>query len=164
MFISNERSQKLTISQYSRTLNTMFELHPQLKADTITLGYFDLSHILLMNNASVPWLILVPQIAELTEWYHLSEQEQRQLHDESMLLSRLLMQEFEGDKLNTGALGNLVPQLHLHHVVRFKTDPAWPAPVWGNLAANPYTRTQLDTQVSRLQTLLSDQSSLTFIM
>lgn len=132
----------------------MFELHPQLNADTFTVGYFELSQILLMNNASLPWLILVPQRANIREWHDLSKADQLQLHTESMLISELLMQEFNGDKLNTGALGNLVPQLHLHHVIRFKNDAAWPAPVWGNLAANPYTSELSKKRVDQMKQLI----------
>ena len=141
----------------------MFELHPQLNADTINIGYFELSQVLLMNNASLPWLILVPQKNNISEWHHLNKGEQLQLHNESMLTSGLLMQEFNGDKLNTGALGNLVPQLHLHHVVRFKNDPAWPAPVWGNLASKPYTSEQLSQRVNQMRYLLLTQKTFKFV-
>ena len=140
----------------------MFTLHPQLQADTITVGRFRLSQMLLLNNASVPWIILVPQKAEMSEWHHLSQADQQQLHKESMLVCELLMQEFKGDKMNTASLGNAVPQLHVHHIVRFRNDPVWPLPVWGNLEANPYSDGSLKSQIVRLQQLFSSQTRLTY--
>jgi len=91
-----------------------------------------------MNNAHLPWVILVPRIDNIREVFQLSSTDQTQVHRESMLISKLIMNLFDGDKLNTGAIGNLVPQLHLHHVVRYENDPCWPKPVWGNLPAHPY--------------------------
>ena len=135
----------------------MFSLHPQLDADTIAIGDLELSRVLLMNNAELPWLILVPRRDEISEWHHLQAQDQQQLHRESMKVSSLLMQLFDGDKLNTGALGNLVPQLHLHHIIRFKSDSVWPRPVWGNIAAKNYSKLQLETITVKLQQALSQQ-------
>lgn len=140
----------------------MYKLHPQLSADTIKLGQFDLSDVLLMNNAILPWLILVPRRDNISEWHLLDSAEQLQLHHESMLVSELLMQEFNGDKLNIGALGNLVPQLHLHHIVRYQNDPAWPQPVWGKLSHKPYTKTELKKIVKRINKLLFTQERLNF--
>lgn len=135
----------------------MFKLHPQLDADTIRIGQLELSEVLLMDNASLPWVILVPKRNNTMEWHSMNSNDQRQLHHESMLISDILMTEFMGDKLNIGSLGNLVPQLHLHHIVRFKDDPVWPQPVWGKLASNPYKIEQLKQRVERLQTRLSSQ-------
>lgn len=115
-----------------------FELHPQLAQDTLTLGDFPLCRLLLMNDAQYPWTILVPRRAGIREIHELNDADRRRLWDESAALSRTLMQVFKGDKLNVAALGNVVPQLHVHHVVRFKSDVAWPAPVWGRHPAQPY--------------------------
>jgi diadenosine tetraphosphate (Ap4A) HIT family hydrolase len=101
----------------------MFSLHPKLAADTILIGELPLSRALLMNNAELPWVILVPRRANASEWHSLEIQDQRQLHVESIGVGKLLMTLFGGDKLNTGAIGNLVSQLHVHHVVRFKVCP-----------------------------------------
>ena len=117
----------------------MFALHPQLAADCILLGRFPLCHLLLLNDSNYPWFILVPDRAELREIYELDAADRRQLLDESCRLSEFLMAEFNGDKLNLAALGNLVPQLHLHHIVRYRSDPAWPGPVWGRFPAKTYT-------------------------
>lgn len=116
----------------------MFELHPQLAGDCFTLGDFPLSRLLLMNDCQYPWFILVPRRANLREIYQLSEPDQQQLLRESSYLSDYLMKHFAGDKLNVAALGNMVPQLHLHHIVRYAADPAWPRPVWGVLPAQAY--------------------------
>lgn len=135
----------------------MFSLHPQLDADTIAIGELALSQVLLVNNVELPWVILVPRKENIVEWHQLASQDQRQLHSESMGLSSLMMDLFKGDKLNTGAIGNLVPQLHLHHVVRFKSDSAWPRPVWGNIEAQPYSKTTLKSITTRLQKALGQQ-------
>ncbi len=109
-----------------------FELHPQLKKDTTLLGEFPLSLALLHRDNSVPWVILVPKKTDLTELHHLPMQEQQQFLIESEAVNRALETLFTPDKLNFGALGNMVPQLHVHHIVRYKDDLAWPGPLWGN--------------------------------
>jgi len=117
----------------------MNDLHPQLAKDCIMLGRLPLCHLLLMNDCQFPWFILVPARAEIREIYELQPGDRRQLLDESCLLSEFLMEAYAGDKLNVAALGNQVPQLHLHHIVRYATDPAWPAPVWGKRPAEIYS-------------------------
>ena len=117
----------------------MTELHPRLAADCIRLGRFELCHLLLMNDASYPWFILVPDRDGIREIFELDAANRQQLMDESCRLSEFLMSSFKGDKLNVAAIGNLVPQLHLHHVVRFQSDRAWPKPVWGQFPALAYT-------------------------
>ena len=119
------------------------QLHPQLAKDCHELGRFDLCHLLLMNDANYPWFILVPDVADVTEIYQLFQSDQEQLMRESSLLARMLSESFNADKVNIGALGNIVPQLHIHHIARYKADPAWPAPVWGKAAAVPYEDTAL---------------------
>ena len=109
-----------------------FTLHPQLMADTTILGDLPLSRILLAKEALGPWLILVPRYDALREIHHLSEQDQQQLMRESSAIAALLEQDYQAEKINIGALGNLVPQLHIHHIARFSNDIAWPGPVWGN--------------------------------
>jgi len=107
----------------------MFELHPQLAQDCLPLGRLPLSRVLLMNDATYPWFILVPERDGVRELFELDEADRRALWEESALLSRALTQAFAPDKLNVAALGNQVPQLHVHHIVRYKHDLAWPAPV-----------------------------------
>lgn len=115
-----------------------FALHPQLAGDTFALGRFPLSLVLLMNEARYPWFIFVPQRAGVVELHDLDERDQQQLMHESCAFAAYLKATFKGDKMNVAALGNVVPQLHVHHIVRFRGDPAWPAPVWGRLPAERY--------------------------
>ncbi|GAB3526297.1 HIT domain-containing protein [Photobacterium alginatilyticum] len=109
-----------------------FSLHPRLAADTTVLGDLPLCRVLLSKEALGPWLILVPRRDEITEIHHLPEQDQLQLMRESSAVASLLETDYQADKINIGALGNLVPQLHVHHIARFQSDIAWPGPIWGN--------------------------------
>ena len=122
----------------------MFSLHPQLAKDCHRLGRFELGLLLLMNDAQYPWCILVPQRESLREIYELDEAGQALLLRESVNLGRALMQAFQGDKLNVAALGNMAPQLQLHHIVRHAGDPACPAPVWGRVPARRYSMAELE--------------------
>ena len=115
-----------------------FDLHPKLAADSLALGDFPLCRLLLMDDAQYPWFILVPRREGAREIYLLHDADQQQLLRESAQLSRAIMQAYAGEKLNVAALGNVVPQLHVHHVVRYSRDPAWPAPVWGRHPPRPY--------------------------
>jgi len=128
----------------------MTDLHPALAADCIRLGRFELCHLLLMNDRSYPWFILVPDRADVREIIDLDAADRRQLLDESCRLSAFLVRSFNGDKLNVAAIGNLVPQLHLHHVVRFKSDRAWPLPVWGRFPAVAYSEPEVADIRTRL--------------
>lgn len=107
-----------------------------------------------MNESQFPWVILVPRRDQVTEIYRLEEQDREQLQLESHLVSEKMMSHFEGHKLNIGALGNLVPQLHIHHIVRFDHDVCWPNPVWGNFQAKPYETKQLAKVRAELRDLL----------
>ena len=129
----------------------MANIHPQLLNDCLVLGRFSLCHLLLVKDSNYPWFILVPDRDGIQEIYQLSESDQVQLINESSMVSEKLMRIFEGDKLNVAALGNQVPQLHLHHIVRFKTDPAWPGPIWGKVPALAYEDRELDNMIARLK-------------
>ncbi|MGR8940233.1 MAG: HIT domain-containing protein [Gammaproteobacteria bacterium] len=124
-------------------MNPDFVLHPRLAEDCITLGRFGLCRLLLMNDSHYPWFILVPEKPNLTEIYQLDEEERRILMEESSLLAENLACLYHADKMNIAAIGNLVPQLHLHHIVRHRTDAAWPAPVWGMYDRTPYHEDQI---------------------
>jgi len=141
----------------NRTCHNMFELHPQLKQDCIPLGRFSLCQILLMNDNQYPWFLLVPERDAVSEIYQLSDSDQLQLWRESAQLSRRLASTFNADKMNIAALGNIVPQLHVHHIVRFRNDPAWPAPVWGKQPAQPYTEAELQSLLTRLLPEFNEQ-------
>lgn len=121
----------------------MFELAPELKRDCIELADWPLCKVLLLNDSQYPWFILVPRQNNLKEIIDLSEQDQIVFIKESAILSKLIQEVFNPDKLNVAAIGNMVPQLHIHHIARFKNDVAWPAPVWGKYPAKPYSNEQI---------------------
>jgi diadenosine tetraphosphate (Ap4A) HIT family hydrolase len=118
---------------------SMFTLHPRLAADTVRLGRLQLSLLLMMNDATYPWFILVPEREHTREIFELAEADRLALIEEIALVSRAVSHAFRPDKLNVAALGNMVPQLHVHVIARFRSDPAWPAPVWGKTEPRPYT-------------------------
>jgi diadenosine tetraphosphate (Ap4A) HIT family hydrolase len=127
----------------------MAELHPQLQKDCLLLGQFALCKLLLMQDANYPWFILVPDRQGITEIYQLAEQEQQQLMRESSIMARMLVEDFHADKVNIATLGNVVPQLHVHHIARYHNDPAWPAPVWGAHAARAYDEEALQQLIDK---------------
>jgi diadenosine tetraphosphate (Ap4A) HIT family hydrolase len=110
-----------------------FEIHPQLLHDCHRLGQLRLCHLLLHKNASVPWLILVPEMTVLGDLLDLPEHVRNLAMDEAEIAGRFIKNEFAVSKINFAAIGNIVPQLHLHVVGRRAGDPCWPAPIWGNL-------------------------------
>ena len=116
----------------------MFELHEKLAADCWYLGDFPLCALLLAHDANYPWFILVPKVADIEEIYQLDVRQRTQLLEESCLLAEMLQRELAADKMNIAALGNVVPQLHLHHIVRRRHDAAWPGPIWGVAAPLDY--------------------------
>lgn len=131
-----------------------FTLHPQLAADTFLVTDLQLCRVLLMNDAQYPWLIAVPRIPGLTELDELTPQQAALFMEESRQMLSVLRSLNSPDKLNVAALGNMVPQLHVHHVARFKTDAAWPRPIWGVHAPVAYTDSERDTQLQRLRAAL----------
>jgi len=128
----------------------MITLHPQLEKDCFVLGEFSLCSLLLLNDANYPWFILLPNRENITEIHQLSTEDQQQLMTESMFFSHCLEQVFQPDKLNIAALGNVVPQLHIHHIARFTSDASWPAPVWGAVTIRPYSNEQVDSVKNQL--------------
>jgi diadenosine tetraphosphate (Ap4A) HIT family hydrolase len=113
------------------TTGTAFALHPQLADDSVAIGELPLSQLLLSNDANYPWLLLVPRRAGLTEIVDLDSSARAQLMTEIADVSQAMKDITQCDKLNVAALGNMVPQLHVHIIARRKSDPAWPRPVWG---------------------------------
>jgi len=132
-----------------------FRLHPCLERDCIALGKFELCRVLLMNDSQFPWLILVPEREDISEIYQLSESDQALLAQESSFVSKQLAEYYHADKMNIAALGNLVPQLHIHHIVRYKSDQLWPAPIWGVLSAVAYTAEDLQQRSQEIQKILT---------
>jgi diadenosine tetraphosphate (Ap4A) HIT family hydrolase len=107
-----------------------FELHPQLAADTLHIADLKLCRVLLMNNSNFPWLILVPTRENMREIFDLELEDYKQAMDEIHDVSKKFAGLTKADKMNVAALGNMVPQLHIHIIARFKEDAAWPNPVW----------------------------------
>ena len=125
-------------------LSPAWVLHPQLERDTTPLGDLPLSRVLIINDANYPWLLLVPRRAGAVELIDLDDVERAQLMSEITLASRALKEVTECDKLNVAALGNAVPQLHVHVIARRKTDKAWPKPVWGAVPPISHDGKELD--------------------
>lgn len=131
-----------------------FSLHPKLQADTVYIGDLTLCRLLLINDKRFPWAILVPRRDSIREAHHLNADDRQLLLEESTALSQAMEQLFIPDKLNVAAIGNMVPQLHVHHIARYKSDAAWPAPVWGFEAAVAYSPAESGKVVQQLSAAL----------
>ena len=131
--------------------DTPWTLHPQLAADTAPVGELTLSRLLLAKDANYPWLILVPRRADVRELIDLDDNEQVQLLGEIAACAEALKATVPCDKLNIAALGNMVPQLHVHVIARTTTDAAWPKPVWGVAPARDYEPAAMDDLLGRLR-------------
>lgn len=134
----------------------MFVLDARLQQDTLPIGDFPLSRLMLSNDANYPWFILVPRRADISELFELDARDQEQLWRETTFLAQSLKLIFAADKMNVATLGNVVSQLHMHVIVRQAGDLAWPAPVWGRHPAQPYTAEQLTALIERLRGKLGD--------
>ena len=135
----------------------MFELHPKLASGSFAVADLTLSELRLINDRRFVWLILVPKREGLTELHRLSESEQQQLLSESSRVSQVIEACLPVDKLNVGALGNVVPQFHWHIVGRRRDDPCWPGPVWGCGEAQPYPRGQQQQLIAMLRDGLKER-------
>lgn len=136
-------------------MSNEFQLHEMLVRDCIDLYELPLCKVLMMNDSQYPWFILVPKINNVVDLYELEWEEQIQFLNESSLLSEVIMGIFKGTKLNVAALGNVCPQLHIHHIVRFEDDIAWPKPVWGAFPAVAYDTKTLINIKEQLRAALS---------
>lgn len=134
----------------------MFTLDSRLQQDCLPVGDFPLCRLLLMNDASYPWFILVPRREEVSEIFQLDGADQRQLWQETSLLAEILKDTFAADKMNVATLGNVVSQLHMHVIVRRRDDAAWPAPVWGRQPARPYEDAQIRQIIDKLRLVLTE--------
>jgi len=132
-----------------------FELDPRLQTDTQHVAALPLCDVLLMKDARFPWLILVPRMAGCTEILDLPELARERLWQEINHAAAVLRELVPCDKLNIGALGNIVRQLHVHVVARRQGDEAWPGPVWGSGAAKPYAADTLALLLQGLQQRLA---------
>jgi len=117
----------------------MFQLHPQLEADTVFVQKLDVSQVLLSRDSRYPWIILVPEIDDAVELHLLAEPTYKAVSDEIRFVADRMYQHLKPQKMNVASLGNMVPQLHIHIVARWASDSAWPGPIWGVGEAAPYT-------------------------
>jgi len=135
----------------------MFALHPQLAADSQEIERWALSRVLLMNDANWPWLLLVPARPDIREIHDLAPADRALLLDEIVRASQALEAVAKPDKINVAALGNMVPQLHVHVIARYRSDVAWPKPVWGAAPRKAYAPAALDALVADLRTALASR-------
>lgn len=131
-----------------------YQLHPQLAADSHPLAQLELCELRLMDDSQYPWLVLVPRVPDARELLDLDAQRRHRLTDEIDLAAQLLRDALRPDKLNVAALGNVVPQLHVHVIARFRSDAAWPAPVWGRVPTRPYPPSELAARLEELRNAL----------
>lgn len=136
-----------------------FELDKRLQNDSHFVCKLPLSQVRLVDDSQFIWCVLVPEINTVTEIIDLSELQQRQMWLESAFLSKALKNGFIPDKLNVAAIGNVVSQLHVHHICRFKTDVAWPAPVWGRQAMVNYQQSDRLILIEKIHDLLKEQDA-----
>ena len=132
-----------------------FVLDPRLAADCAVVGDLPLCRLLLMDDAGYPWCILVPRRAGARELHELAPADRAALLDEVVRLSEAMQRLFVADKMNVAALGNVVPQLHVHVIARRRGDPAWPRPVWGAAPAVPYAAAARAALLARLREALA---------
>lgn len=136
-----------------------FAIDPRLAADTHAIGALPFSELLLMDDARFPWVILVPRIAGARELIDLDEGDQRLLLGEIDRVARALESLLKPDKLNIAALGNVVPQLHVHVIARFTGDAAWPNPVWGRGERIAYGARERTARIALLRTALGGETA-----
>ena len=132
----------------------MFELDQKLQEDTHFIADLEISRLLLMKDSNYLWLILVPRVAGAIELIDLSLDQQKEILTEINLVGKILKESFLVEKLNIAAIGNVVRQLHIHIVGRFKNDASFPKPVWGTLPAKSYTKQDIEELVQKIQSLI----------
>lgn len=130
----------------------MFKLDFRLEADTFEICEYLDCKILLMNNSTVPWFIVVPFTVR-TEWYQLDDSQQYNINKIINKLSSFIVNEYKADKLNVATIGNVVKQMHIHVVGRFENDPVWPAPVWGNIQSKSYTDQEKNKLLEKVKSI-----------
>jgi len=131
-----------------------FRLHPQLEQDSVPVIMLELSEVRLQTDANYPWLVLVPQLAGARHIHRLSEHDQQLLLRETSYVAERFEKFTGADNINVAALGNMVPQLHVHIVARFEGDPAWPGPIWGIVPRKPYEAKALEAFKENLKAVL----------
>lgn len=132
----------------------MFEINSRILADTVPVTQWPLCSVLLMNDSTYPWLLLVPRRDGVVEITDLEPQDRVALLDEIARASTALRQAVSPHRINIAALGNVVAQLHVHVIARNTDDAAWPKPVWGAVPARPYGPEELEARLAQLRAVL----------
>jgi len=132
-------------------MDAPFELDPRLAEDTVPIGRLPLCLVRLHLDGRYPWVVLIPERPGVTEIHRLSATDRRALIEESAAVAGAMQQALGADKMHVAALGNQVPQLHLHHIARYAHDDAWPGPVWGAHPPLSYFDDQLDRRLALLR-------------
>ena len=132
-----------------------FELDGRIARDSDLIATLDLCQLRIQNDSRWPWLVMVPQRADMTEIFELSEADQAHLSAEVNQVSAALKATTGATKINVGALGNIVRQLHVHVIARFEGDANWPGPIWGYGSAEPYDGEKRQALMNRLMEKLS---------
>ncbi|MDD3608154.1 MAG: HIT domain-containing protein [Halothiobacillaceae bacterium] len=132
-----------------------YTLHPQLAADSLPVGHFPLCELRRINESRYPWYLLIPRLGGLSELHDLDEPQLGQLMRESRALAQALHTLHTPDKLNIAVLGNIVPQLHVHHIARHRSDASWPHPVWGRFPTIPLDPDAAQAQIHAMQATLA---------
>ncbi|MGH8104804.1 MAG: HIT domain-containing protein [Arenimonas sp.] len=140
-------------------MNSEFDLDGRLEADSIFIADGPLSQFRLINDVRYPWLVLVPRLPGATEWIDLPGQQQQVLLYEINIAGKILREHFPCEKINVGALGNIVRQLHVHVIARTSNDEAWPGPVWGNGKSRSYSAIDSNKLIEKLQSALGPHLS-----
>jgi|GEM_PF-249901 len=149
-------AKRVAFAKFSRSrFMSSFALNPRLEGDSYFITDLTLCTVRLMKDANYPWLLLIPRLSDLVEVIDLEEADQLQLMREIALVSRALRKVTDCEKLNVGALGNQVSQLHVHVIARYRDDAAWPGPVWGAVSPLAYGPEKVEALVDRLQQALS---------
>ena len=133
-----------------------FTLDTRLESDTFLIGEMPLCKVLLMNVSNFPWIILVPRVPKINELFHLNKSEKDNYQSETNYLLEQMSKLYNSHKMNIASLGNLVPQLHTHIIVRYKTDDAWPNPVWSYPEMIPYENHHSKLEIDKIKKLVDD--------
>jgi diadenosine tetraphosphate (Ap4A) HIT family hydrolase len=134
-----------------------FKLDSRLEVDSFFICDLALAQLRLINDEQFIWLVLIPRVNDVKEIIDLSEKQQEQLWKESACVSSALRSGFSPHKLNVAAIGNIVEQLHVHHICRFTNDVAWPAPVWGRQEMKSYSTSARENLLKQLYSLIKKQ-------
>lgn len=127
------------------------KLHPQLEKDTVLIGDLKLCQVRLLPDGENPWIVLIPKKDNLIDWSDLKKEDQYLLTEEITFISNLLKENHAPDKINVASLGNMVPQLHIHVIARYKSDRAWPGAIWGTSSTKNFNEDQINEWKKRLE-------------